>query len=108
MYASYSLNTQNLGWIYFASALPIVAAISAAGVFGINEVHLGKRKIIGKLFHNVLIIACVGIAVFNFTIVTWEVNPFTRSVAVLLGAPLKNIWCERVHAAYCPDPAREE
>ncbi|MEB3323418.1 MAG: hypothetical protein VKI81_11395, partial [Synechococcaceae cyanobacterium] len=60
-----------------------------------------------------LLTLCVGVAAFNFSLVTWgggSTNAWSRSVAIALGAPLESgSTCGlRMNLAFCPNPARAE
>jgi tetratricopeptide (TPR) repeat protein len=102
-YSAFSLSRQVLGWFYFASALPVAAALTAAGVMDI------RGWFSGRLLSAVVTVVCVGVAAFNFSVVTWGVAPWGRPIATALGAPLNSQTClRRTTVAFCPNPARDE
>ena len=84
-------------WWYFTPLLPFVAAVSAVWVAELRPRWL-SRAVAG---------ACVGIAAFNFAVVSWGAGPWSRPLAQALGAPIGSETCRlRRAAAFCPGPPR--
>ena len=118
--ASYILMSQQmgLGWHRLGAMLPVVAVITALGIM----------ELPGILLRRSLIAVCLVVGSFNYSIVMWGVQPWSRPIAIALGSPLESVahsvghsdavtWgktfnedtCSwRVNAAFCPDPARKE
>ncbi len=56
-----------------------------------------------------LVLVCAGVAAFNFSMVTWGVQPWSLPIAKALGAPVDSETClKRFAVAFCPNPARDE
>lgn len=109
MYSAFSLSRQVMGWMYFASVLPVAAALTAVGVIDICKVHSAMQARLGRLLPAGVVLVCAGVAAFNFSVVTWGVQPWNRRMAIRLGAPLNSRTClKRMPVAFCPNPARAE
>jgi tetratricopeptide (TPR) repeat protein len=107
-----------LGWKRFGSALAIAAALTSVGIVGIRHRRLATALSLG----------CIAVAAFNFAVVTWGVEPWSRSIAAALGAPLNagtgsagqsdmvstgtslafDTCSWRINTAFCPNPPRNE
>jgi hypothetical protein len=64
-----------------------------------------------RLVSTTLIVICVVVAAFNFSMVTWGVQPWSRAIANALGAPLDTLACSdayRILVAFCANPAVDE
>jgi hypothetical protein len=90
---------KGLTWYRFAAVLPVSAALTAIWIADIRNKRLSVA----------LTLACVCVAAFNFSVVTWGVQSWSRPIALALGAPLDSDTCSRREpVAFCPDPARDE
>jgi hypothetical protein len=93
------------------TSLHITPGVGAAGQ-PTYRVRLAPQRRIRWLLSTVLIVVCVGVATFNFAVVTWGAGPWSRPIAVALGAPLNSRTClgplSRTNVAFCPNPARDE
>ena len=96
-----------LAWWKIVSLLPIVATLTAAWVHSLPR---GWLRLAG-------VAICVSVASFNFHLVGWGVESWSRPAALALGAPLGTWTCEHlgadtcqltcqheVTAAFCPRP----
>jgi tetratricopeptide (TPR) repeat protein len=110
MYTGLSLRPGGRAWFRFASVLPVAAALTAVGVVEVRNARLAVQKRVGRLLTIVLTVVCVGVAAFNFSVVTWGVGLWSRPIAIALGAPLNSSTCRvtRMNVAFCPNPARDE
>ncbi len=84
-------------WMHFSAVLPIVACITAVWLTGIRRHWL----------RTALVMTCVGVAAFNFFVVTWGFLPWSRPLAIALGSPiLDEETCRNMKPlALCPNPA---
>lgn len=118
--ASYTILSlqKGLGWHRFASVLPVVAVITALWIVELQCNWLRR----------LLIAVCMIVGSFNYSVVMWGVQPWSRPIAILLGSPLASVthkvghsdaatWTKtldedtcswRVNAVFCPEPARNE
>jgi 4-amino-4-deoxy-L-arabinose transferase-like glycosyltransferase/lipopolysaccharide biosynthesis regulator YciM len=99
MYVGFALRPGGLAWLYFAAVLPVIAVITAAWCVDVRP----------RRFSTVLTVVCVSVAIFNFSVVTWGVQPWSQPIVKALGAPLDSGTCAtRLNQAFCPWPARDE
>jgi hypothetical protein len=64
-----------------------------------------------RLVSTALIAICVIVAAFNFSVVTWGVQPWSRAIAMALGAPLDSLTCSdayRILLAFCANRPVDE
>jgi len=96
----YVLSQQtSLSWRFFVAVLPVAAALT-----GIAVVQIPARLVRGGLT-----VVCVAVAVFNVSLLTWGVRPWSRPIAAALGAPLASGTCVRRDPyALCSTPPRVE
>jgi hypothetical protein len=87
-------------WRYFAPLLIVVAVLTAVSITAIRH----------RLLSRALSTACVAVAIFSFSLLTWEMPAWSRPVARLLGAPLDRYPCrpESRALALCPTPPQGE
>ncbi len=125
MYLSFALRIGDLGWLHFAAALPVAAALTAIGIIDLLE-RLSRapecptaekgggpwpemRARSGRVLAALVLGICLAAAVFAFSVVTWGVRPWSRAAASFLGSPLDSFTCSvRMNVAFCPNPARDE
>ena len=89
-----------LGWIYFP-ILPVAAALTGIWIGGLQN----------RIASSILIFLCVVVAIFNFAIVTWGLQPWNRSAAIVLGVPENavSVGCVvNLGWGFCPAPPRRE
>lgn len=100
--AAYSLLSlrKGLAWFYLGGMLPVAAVLTANWIVDVPN----------RLLRMLIVVTCLGVAVFNFSFVTWGLEPWGQPVAFALGAPT----CRppelagRRSAFFCPNPARDE
>jgi hypothetical protein len=84
-------------WWGLAVVLPVGAILTSLWVAEIRPRWLSLS----------LTVLCVAVGSFNFSMVTWGLNPSLEPVAAFLGAPLKTGTCRRRAALpLCPAPVR--
>ncbi len=106
---AFGLRAGDMGWLHFAPALPVAAAVTAVGLAELRDLRPAPWARIGRWFSAGAILVCIVVAGFVFATVTWGVGPPSRPIALALGAPLDADTCRwRMHLAFCPDPARDE
>ncbi len=86
-------------WWHFAAALPVAATLTALWATSLRHKWLSRT----------LVLLCLAVATFNFSIVTWGVRPWSERIAIALGSPLAGKACSsRGGALFCPAPAQTE
>lgn len=87
-------------WMYFVAVLPVAAGLTAVWIIGVRP----------KWLATVLTIVCLAVAAFNFSVVTWGIQPWSQIFATALGAPLSdNLTCNVPYScALCPAPAQPD
>lgn len=105
-YFCVSLSAQVFGWIYFAAVLPVAAALTAVWIVDLGTVEAAWARWLSAA----LAMVCIIVAAFNFSLVTWGLEPWGWPIAIALGAPLDPPFCLdwRMHVAYCPNPAQDQ
>jgi 4-amino-4-deoxy-L-arabinose transferase-like glycosyltransferase len=74
-----------------------------------HVVRLPRPRRISRLVSGALILVCVSVSVFVFSVVTWGVGAWGTTVAGALGMPLDPVTCSnRFSLAFCPNPAIDE
>jgi hypothetical protein len=86
-------------WMYFASALPAAAVLSAALVLRVPSRRLSAA----------LVAVCLVAGAITFSASNWGIAPWMRPLATALGAPIGSSTClEPKSMAFCPNPPRRE
>ncbi len=95
-YSLFSLQ-KSFAWFYFVTLLPFLAILTAAWITGLRPKWLSKW----------LTVACVALSIFNFSVVSWGAQPWSRTLASALGAPVDTSTCMNpVALAFCPSPPK--
>lgn len=85
-------------WAYFAPLLPAAAVLTAVFVVSIRP----------KWLSRLLASTCLIVAFFNYSVVTWGVQAWSRPIATAMGAPLDSSNCRNpaMSLALCPSLPR--
>ncbi len=97
-YAIWSFRGTPRAWWYFASVLPIAASVTAVGIADLRRNWLSRTLIVGA----------VALGAFNFSVVTWGVQPWSRPLAIAMGSPLGSACRRPMTTVFCPTPPQVE
>ncbi len=93
-YTLFSLQN-SFAWFSFVTALLFIASLTAAWITDLRS----------KCLSGGLAALCVALSIFNFSVVSWGIKPWSRTLASALGAPLDSRTCKNpVALAFCPSP----
>ena len=127
-YIGISMRKGALAWMNGAAILPLAAVLTAVGLTGLNNIfQLSPRaeilkssssrlsagimvllRRIGRFLSLLLLVVCVIVAGFNFSVVTWGIPPHCEGLVRALGAPLYPSCGWRMVIAFYPNPPRKE
>ena len=127
-YVGISMREGTWGWMNAASILPLAAVLTAVGLtefYNIfrfsppaslpesSSIKFFPRPVVlirrlGRVFSLVMLLVCIIVAVFNFSVVTWGIPPHCEGILRALGAPLCSSCGWRMIVAFCPNPPRKE
>ncbi|MBN1657360.1 MAG: tetratricopeptide repeat protein, partial [Anaerolineae bacterium] len=99
----------DLGWLHFAPALAVAAALTAVGLGELQDLGLPRWPSAGRWLSTVGVLGGVATAALTFATGTWGLQPWSRPLVLALGSPLDTITCTwRMHLAFCPDRAAQD
>lgn len=113
MYLGMALRQGTLAWMNFAGILPVVALVTAVFLNDLVEssrasdqmrLKHGNSRSVSRLFAQLLLFSAVGLAVFNFALVTTRLPENAQRLAETLGSPLEVACGWRMNIAYCSNP----
>jgi len=95
-YLGHALLLYGAGWRYFSQTLPIMAAITAIGIYAVKP----------RILATSLAIVSIAISAFNFYVVSWGPSVINQSIAgwMGIGDPAESDYCRPSFGFYCPDP----
>jgi len=127
-YAGISMRAGTKAWMNGAAILPLAAVLTAVGLTELYNIFwlsprvsqpgssaiklfpspMASIRRTGKVISLGMILICIIVAGFNFSVVTWGIPPHCEGIVRALGAPLCSSCGWRMIVAFCPNPPRKE